>query len=50
MHHFIADVPWDERTVLRVAWDWVLDPMARHGPVAAWIVDDTAFPKKGSTR
>ena len=24
-----------------------LDPMARHGPVAAWIVDDTAFPKKG---
>jgi SRSO17 transposase len=21
--------------------------MARHGPVAAWIVDDTAYPKKG---
>ncbi len=21
--------------------------MDRHGPVAAWIVDDTAFPKKG---
>ncbi len=21
--------------------------MVRHGPVAAWIVDDTAFPKKG---
>jgi SRSO17 transposase len=47
MHHFIADAPWDERAVLRVARDWVLDPMARHGPVAAWIVDDTAFPKKG---
>ena len=22
-------------------------PMVRHGPVAAWIVDDTGFPKKG---
>jgi len=33
--------------VLQVARDWVLEPMGRHGPVAAWIVDDTAFPKKG---
>jgi SRSO17 transposase len=30
-----------------VARDWVLGPMTRHGPVAAWIVDDTAYPKKG---
>src|SRR5881628_1266096 len=47
MHHFVANAPWDEGAVLRVARDWVLAPMARHGPVAAWIVDDTAFPKKG---
>ena len=47
MHHFIADAPWDAGAVLRVAREWVLAPMARHGPVAAWIVDDTAFPKKG---
>ena len=33
--------------VLRVARDRVLAPMARHGPGAAWIVDDTGFPKKG---
>src|SRR5436309_10063030 len=47
MHHFVASTPWEAAAVLRVARDWVLAPMARHGPVAAWIVDDTAFPKKG---
>src|SRR3990172_2821451 len=47
MHHFIADAPWDPAAVLRVAREWVLEPLARHGPVAAWIVDDTGFPKKG---
>src|SRR3989304_3873607 len=47
MHHFIADAPWDAAAVLRVAREWVLAPMARHGAVAAWLVDDTAFPKKG---
>ncbi len=46
MHHFIADAPW-AAAALRVARDWVPEPMARHGPVAAWIVDDTGFPKKG---
>jgi len=47
MHHFIADAPWDAAAVLRVAREWVLGPMVRHGPVTAWIVDDTGFPKKG---
>ena len=47
MHHFVADAPWDAAAVLRVARAWVLEPMARHGAMAAWIVDDTAFPKKG---
>ena len=47
MHHFIANAPWDAAAVLRVARDWVLAAMVRHGPVAAWIVDDTGFPKKG---
>ncbi len=47
MRHFIAEAPWDPAAVLRVAREWVLEPMVRHGPVAAWIVDDTALPKKG---
>jgi SRSO17 transposase len=47
IHHFVASAPWEAAALLRVARDWVLEPMARHGPAAAWIVDDTAFPKKG---
>ena len=47
MHHFVAEAPWDATAVLRVAREWVLEPMVRHGAVAAWIVDDTGFPKKG---
>lgn len=47
MHHFVASAPWEAAAVLRVARDWVLEPMTRHGPVGAWIVDDTAYPKKG---
>src|SRR3989442_5442083 len=43
MHHFVAEAPWDAAAVLRIARAWVLEPMARHGTVAAWIVDDTAF-------
>jgi SRSO17 transposase len=47
MHHFVANAPWQETAVLRVARDVVLSEMERHGPVAAWVVDDTGFPKKG---
>lgn len=47
MHHFVANAPWDDAAVLRVAREYVLDQMERHGAVAAWIVDDTGFPKKG---
>jgi SRSO17 transposase len=48
MHHFVAAAPWDERAVLRVARDWALGQMERHGPAAAWVVDDTGIPKKGT--
>src|ERR687898_232091 len=34
MHHFVASAPWEASAVLRVARDWVLEPMARHGPWA----------------
>lgn len=47
LHHFVANAAWDDGTVLRVARELVLAAMERHGAVAAWIVDDTAFPKKG---
>lgn len=48
MHHFVADSPWRDEDVLRVARDWALDAMEGQGGLEAWIVDDTGFPKKGS--
>jgi SRSO17 transposase len=48
MHHFIANAGWDDGAVLRVARETVLAALERHGPVAAWVVDDTGIPKKGN--
>jgi SRSO17 transposase len=47
MHHFIANAAWDDGAVLRIARETVLAALERHGPVAAWVVDDTGIPKKG---
>ena len=47
LHHFVAQAAWEEREVVRVAADWVLAELERHGPVSAWVVDDTGIPKKG---
>ena len=47
MHHFIANAAWDDAAVLGVARETVLAALDRHGPVAAWVVDDTGMPKKG---
>ena len=47
MHHLVANAPWEDAAMLGIARDVVLMEMDRHGPVAAWLVDDTGFPKKG---
>lgn len=47
MHHFVANAPWDDGAVLAVARDYALTQLERHAPVGAWVVDDTAVPKKG---
>jgi SRSO17 transposase len=47
MHHLVANAPWDDAAMLDIARDIVLTEMDRHGPIAAWLVDDTGFPKKG---
>jgi len=44
MHHLVANAPW-----IAGACEYALQQLERHGPVAAWVVDDTAFPKKAST-
>ena len=47
LHHLIAKAPWSDEGVLEQVRSYVLPRMQRQGPVVAWIVDDTGFPKKG---
>jgi len=48
LHHFVAEAPWSEVALLAVAREYGLAALERHGPIAAWVVDDTAMPKKGA--
>ena len=48
LHHFVAQAPWSEVELLRVARDYALVGFERHAPIAAWVIDDTGIPKKGS--
>ena len=47
LHHLVADAPWDDEAMLAQVRRAVLPTMQAHGPVVAWIVDDTGFPKQG---
>lgn len=47
LHHFVADAPWNDKEMLAQVRQEVLPTMQEHGPVVAWIVDDTGFPKQG---
>jgi SRSO17 transposase len=47
LHHLVAKAPWSDEVVLAQVREYVLSAMQRQGPVVAWIVDDTGFPKKG---
>src|SRR5215213_10735010 len=46
--HFVGQAPWSETAVLTKVRDVVLTAIERAGPLAAWIIDDTGFPKKGT--
>ena len=45
--HFVAHSPWSDDRVLAKVQELVLPSLERGGPIKAWIVDDTGFPKKG---
>src|SRR5277367_6032523 len=47
LHHLVADAPWSDEELLAQIRSSVLPAMQQQGPVVAWIVDDTGFPKKG---
>ena len=45
--HFVGQAPWSDEAVMAQVRDHVLPVIERQGPIKAWIVDDTGFPKKG---
>jgi SRSO17 transposase len=45
--HFVANAPWSDERVLAKVREMVVPAIERHGPIEAWIIDDTAFPKHG---
>ena len=45
--HFVGDAAWSDEKVLAKVREMVLPAIERHGPIEAWIIDDTGFPKKG---
>src|SRR5712691_10010343 len=45
--HFVGVAAWSDEKVLAKVRDLVLPDIERHGPIEAWIIDDTGFPKKG---
>src|SRR5216683_7303017 len=45
--HFVGVAPWSDGAVLGKVRELVLPAIERHGPIEAWIIDDTGFPKKG---
>ena len=45
--HFVGQASWSDDKVLAKVCETVLPAMERHGPIEAWIIDDTGFPKKG---
>ena len=47
LHHLVAKAPWSDEALLSQVREYVLPIMQKQGPVVAWIVDDTGFPKKG---
>lgn len=44
---FVGQAPWSDAAVLARVREWVLPAVERRGPIRAWIIDDTGFPKKG---
>jgi SRSO17 transposase len=45
--HFVGEGRWSDEEVLSRVREMVLPEIERHGPIEAWIIDDTSFPKQG---
>jgi SRSO17 transposase len=45
--HFVNEADWSDEAMLAKVRELALPAIARDGPIEAWIIDDTSFPKKG---
>src|SRR6195256_5991657 len=43
----VGNAPWSDTAMLARVGQLVLPEIERRGPIEAWIIDDTGFPKKG---
>jgi SRSO17 transposase len=48
LHHIVADAAWSDDALLEQVRRQVLPAMTKKHKLAAWVVDDTGFPKKGT--
>ena len=46
--HFIGQGGWSDEAVLAKVREMVLPRIERHGPIRAWIIDDTSFSQEGT--
>src|ERR1035437_5213553 len=44
--HFVGEGRWSDEKVLAKVREMVLPEIVSHGPIEAWIIDDTGFPKQ----
>ena len=45
--HFVSQSPWSDEKLLAKVRELVLPGIEAHGPIEAWIIDDTGFRKHG---
>jgi len=45
--HFVGEGRWSDELVLAKVREVVLPKIKQRGPIEAWIIDDTSFPKQG---
>src|SRR6202051_3190428 len=45
--HFVGIATWADEKVLAKVREVVLPTIEKDGPIEAWIIDDTSFPKQG---
>ena len=46
--HFVSEGNWSDVRVLAKIRELVIPAIERHGPIKAWIIDDTSYPKQGN--